>query len=243
MQDKDYFSMNNLGRLSGVDEHLSYVEGIVKKYNEKNFTWTDVRQQIDLIRRKKNDKKLNISVIGEFSTGKSTFINALLRKELLASSALQGTTVASTVIDYSEQHKIELEYLDGCSENLNYNCFRDLRKGLEHYTTNSSIAKQLKAVNVFLPADILKNNFRIIDTPGTNVTEAWHEDVTVRALQEKSDLSIIPTSAEKPAPDTMLSFVRKHLESILPQCVFVVTKLDMIRKRERDRQLAYVDET
>lgn len=239
-QDKDYFSLENLSRLSEVDEHLSYVEGIVKKYNEKNFTWTDVRQQIDLIRKKKNDKKLNISVIGEFSTGKSTFINALLRKELLASSALQGTTVASTVIDYSEQYKIELEYLDGRSEKLDYSCFGDLRKGLERFTTDSSVAKQLKAVNVFLPVDILKNDFRIIDTPGTNVTQAWHEDVTVRALREKSDLSIILTSAEKPVPDTMLSFVRKNLESILPQCVFVVTKLDMLRPRERDGQLAYI---
>lgn len=239
-QDKDYFSLNNLGRLSEVDAHLSYVEGIVKKYSEKNFAWTDVQQQIDFIRRKKNDKKLNISVIGEFSTGKSTFINALLRKELLVSSALQGTTVASTVIDYSDRHKIILEYLNGRSEKLYYNSFGELRKGLSHFTTNSSIAKQLKAVNVFLPADILKNDFRIIDTPGTNVTEAWHEDVTVRALKEKSDLSIILTSAERPVPDTMLSFVRKNLESILPQCVFVVTKLDTLRARERKQQLAYV---
>ncbi len=240
IQDKDYFSLNNLGTLSRIDEHLSFVEEIVEKYNEKNFTWKDVRQQIEFIRKKKNDKKLNISVIGEFATGKSTFINALLRKELLASSALQGTTVASTVIDYDEQYKIRLEYLNGCSETLKFTCFAELQSGLKHYTTDTSVAKQLKAVNVFLPADILKNEFRIIDTPGTNVTEAWHEDVTVRALREQSDLSIILTSAEKPVPNTMLSFMRKNLESILPQCVFAVTKLDLIRSRERERQLAYI---
>lgn len=240
IQDKEYFSLNNLGTLSRIDEHLSFVEGIVEKYSEKNFTWKDVRQQIDFIRKKKNDKKLNISVIGEFATGKSTFINALLRKELLASSALQGTTVASTVIDYDEQYKIRLEYLNGRSEMLKFTCFAELQSGLKHYTTDTSVAKQLKAVNVFLPADILKNEFRIIDTPGTNVTEAWHEDVTVRTLREQSDLSIILTSAEKPVPNTMLSFMRKNLESILPQCVFVVTKLDTIRPRERERQLAYI---
>lgn len=240
IQDKDYFSLNNLGTLSRIDEHLLFVEGIVEKYNEKNFAWRDVRQQINFIRKKKNDKKLNISVIGEFSTGKSTFINALLRKELLASSALQGTTVASTIIDYDEQYKIRLEYLNGCSEMLKFTCFAELQSGLKYYTTDTSAAKQLKAVNVFLPADILKNEFRIIDTPGTNVTEAWHEDVTVRALREQSDLSIVLTSAEKPVPDTMLSFVRKNLESILPQCVFAVTKLDLIRPRERERQLAYI---
>ena len=57
IQDKDYFSLNNLGTLSRIDEHLSFVEGIVEKYSEKNFTWKDVRQQIEFIRKKKNDKK------------------------------------------------------------------------------------------------------------------------------------------------------------------------------------------
>lgn len=255
IRNTDYFTADNLAGLSRVDEHLSFVEGIAEKYQHTKVSagnvrpgerksggdWEDIRRQLDFIRRKKNDRKLNISVIGEFSTGKSTFINALLRRELLASSALQGTTVASTVIDYSERYEIELEYLDRRSgERFSYTCFRELKKELERFTTDSSVARLLKSVNVFLPAEILKNDFRIIDTPGTNVTEAWHEDVTVRALREKSDLSIILTSAEKPVPNTMIGFVKKNLESILPQCVFVVTKLDMIRPRERDRQIAYI---
>lgn len=244
IQNTDYFSMDNIGRLSRADEHLSFVEGIMEKYQHVGNTdrdWYHICQQIQLIRRKKNDRKLNLSVIGEFSTGKSTFINALLRRELLVSSALQGTTVASTVIDYSEKYEIELEYLDGrAGKKISYNSFWEQRKGLESFTTVSSVARLLKSVKVFLPADILKNEFRIIDTPGTNVTEAWHEDVTVRTLKEESDLSIILMSAEKPVPDTMIEFIRKNLESILPQCVFVVTKLDLIRLRERERQLAYI---
>lgn len=255
VQNTDYFAADNLTGLSRVDEHLAFVEKIAGKYRytkvsagnsrpyagKQPMDWDAISRQIDLIREKKSDRKLNISVIGEFSTGKSTFINALLRRELLASSALQGTTVASTVIDYSEGYEMELEYLDGGpGEQFSYGCFQELQEELERFTTDSSVAQFLKSVNVFLPADILKNDFRIIDTPGTNVTEAWHEDVTVRALKEKSDLSIILTSAEKPVPNTMIGFVKKNLESILPQCVFVVTKLDLIRPRERDRQLAYI---
>lgn len=247
----DYFSWDNLSKLSGVDEHLSFVQGIVEKYcdagneNEssaKSFgqDWSVIRRQIDRIRKKKDDKKLNISVIGEFSTGKSTFINALLGQELLFSSALQGTTTASTVIDYSDCFEIELEYPGDClAEKIRCDSLRSLREEVGRFTT-SAAAKELKTVRIFLPADILKNEIRIIDTPGTNVTEAWHEDVTVRAIREQSDLSIVLTSAEKPVPDTMLRFVRKHLEAILPQCVFVVTKIDLVAERERERQLAYI---
>lgn len=249
-QSAEYFSLENLDKLAEVDEHLEFAEALLIKYGsqaaedsypETGVDWTDLRKQLESIRKKQDDKKLNLSVIGEFSTGKSTFINALLRKELLASSALQGTTVASAVIDYSEHHMIHLQYLDGRPEDrYQYNDFYSMKVALERFTTDPDIARNLKAVHVYLPASVLKDEFRIIDTPGTNVTEAWHEDVTIRTLKDMSDLSIVLVSAEKPVPDTMLSFVRNHLGAILPQCVFLVTKLDAIRRRERTGLLDYV---
>ena len=237
VKNNDYFSLNNLDRLAGIDEHLKFVNGLADKYHQGDL----IREQIEFIQKKRNDTKLNISVIGEFTTGKSTFINALLRKELLTSSALQGTTVASTIIDYGREYKMDLQYLSRREDqNLRYVSFEDLRKNLDRFTIDPSVAKQLKKLKVYLPIDLLKNKFRIIDTPGTNVIEAWHEDVTVRTLKEDSDLSIVLISAEKPVPNTMLHFVEKNLSSILPQCVFVVTKLDMIRQRERKQILSYI---
>lgn len=248
--EEDYFSIRNLDKLAEIDGHISFITELVGKYSRMpqnpghtgaiGCDWDLIQEQLGQIRKKMNEKKLNISVIGEFSTGKSTFINALLRRELLVSSALQGTTVASTIIDYDRRYRIHLEYLDGREERLIYLAFADLKDDLDCYTTKPAVAKLLKTVRVYLPSEILKNNFRIIDTPGTNVTEAWHEDVTVRALKKDSDLSIILISAEKPVPETMLKFVENNLTSILPQCVFVVTKLDSIRKRERVQMLSYV---
>lgn len=249
--EEDYFSVHNLDKLAEIDGHMSFIEKLVKKYSSMpqdtrqtgtvGCDWNLIQEQLRLIRKKMNEKKLNISVIGEFSTGKSTFINALLRKELLASSALQGTTVASTVMDYDSRYGLRLEYLTGKKpREMTYPAFMELKDHLEHYTTVPKEAKLLKSVGVYLPSEILKNNFRIIDTPGTNVTEAWHEDVTVRALKNDSDLSVILISAEKPVPETMIRFVEKNLTAILPQCVFVVTKLDLIRKKERMQLLSYV---
>ncbi|MCH5185008.1 MAG: dynamin family protein [Oscillospiraceae bacterium] len=206
----------------------------------QEFNWEQVRQQLDFIRKKKDDKKLNLSVIGEFSTGKSTFINALLGTELLVSSALQGTTVASTIIDYDSSYRIVLRFLDDRKErSFDFRGLSQLKNALVKYTTNASEAKQLKSVTVYLPSEILKS-FRIIDTPGTNVTEAWHEDVTIRTLKDDSDLSIILISAEKLLTTTMTNFAEKTIKEILPQCVFVVTKLDLIRQRERERQVAFI---
>lgn len=245
MDNSNYFSINNLDELSGIADHLSFAEQLIDKYSNKVTevgNWSIFKEQVMQIRKKQNDKKLNLSIIGEFSTGKSTFINALLGKELLVSSAMQGTTVASTIIDYSNHYKICIQYLDykDHREEFSFSNFEDMRDKLNHYTTEETIAKQLASVHVSLPAKVVKNNFRIIDTPGTNVTEAWHESVTIRTIKEMSDLSIILVSAEKPAPDTMLYFVQNHLSSILPQCIFVVTKLDSIRPKERQGLLDYI---
>ncbi len=242
---KDFFSVNNLDKLAEIDGHMAFIENLIEKYSRSSqdaaCDWNFAREQLSLIRKKVNEKKLNISVIGEFSTGKSTFINAFLRNDLLASSALQGTTAASTIIDYGSQYRVHLEYLSGGrEEERTYSSLSDLKEALERHTTNYLTAKQLKSVRVYLPSELLKNNFRIIDTPGTNVTEAWHEDVTVRTLQNDSDLSIILISAEKPVTETTLSFVKKHLTSILPQCVFIVTKLDLILQKEREQLISYI---
>ena len=167
IQDNDYFSLENLNELSRIEEHLDFAEELVEKYlkfaegnvleKKEDIDWQQIKKQLQLIKKKKDDKKLNISVIGEFSTGKSTFINALLRKELLASSAMQGTTVASTIIDYDSEYKVLLEYLDGTREDRKYSDFEQLKQGLEKVTTTPSIARLLKTVNVSLPAEILKN--------------------------------------------------------------------------------------
>lgn len=54
----------------------------------------------------------------------------------------------------------------------------ELKKGIAGVTTKESIAKVLKAVRIGLPSSNLHSGIRIIDTPGTNATEKWHEEVT-----------------------------------------------------------------
>ena len=254
-----YFSVANVDELAEIDQHILFIESMIRKYksfetseaaqkseqpSSTKHSWEDISNQIARIKAKKNDKLLNLSVIGEFSTGKSTFINALLGKELLASSAMQGTTVASTVIEYGSTYKLDVEYLNNMPpQSLPFTTFELLKTALQTYTTLPSIAKTLKSVHVFMPLEILHHDFRIIDTPGTNVTEAWHEDVTIRTLKESSDLSIILLSASKQLTSTFRTFVDTYLTDILPQCIFVVTKVDELRTRECKRVLSYIKTT
>lgn len=226
--------------MADIDSHIVFASTLMGKYDWEEATKSNLEKQLATIVEKQNDKMLNISVIGEFSTGKSSFINALVGYELLAVNVIQGTTVAITIIEYSEDFSITLTDFSGrCSKKV-YKSIDSLRQQLHIYTTDAAYAKNINYVTVTLPSDILKNGYRIIDTPGTNSLELWHEEITRRAIRELSDLSIILTDATQPMPVTLMSFVDNTLADSVKNCAFVANKIDRIREKERDGIIKFI---
>lgn len=240
MNEDNYFSWENFSEMTDIESHIDFASKLVGKYVWEKSTKDDLRKQLSTIVEKQNDKILNISVIGEFSTGKSSFINALVGYELLAVNVIQGTTVAITIIEYSEDYSITLtDFTDKSSRKI-YQSIDSLRQQLHVYTTDTAYAKTINYVTVTLPSSILKNGFRIIDTPGTNSLELWHEEITRRAIRELSDLSIILTDATQPMPVTLISFVENTLNDYVKGCAFVANKIDRITEKERDGIVEFI---
>ena len=236
----NYFSWENLSEMADIQSHITYATTVLNRYNWDDSIKRSLRKQLDAIVAKQNDKVLNISVIGEFSTGKSSFINALVGHELLAVNVLQGTTVAITIIEYGASYSLSLVDKNGNSTTTEYKNINYLSSALQHYTTDPSYADSISHVRVTLPSDILKNGFRIIDTPGTNSLEQWHEEITRRAINDISDMSIILVDASRPMPETLVGFVERTLGNNVKDCLFVANKIDIIRSRERNGMLQFI---
>lgn len=237
---ENYFSWDNLSEMADIQSHITYASTVLGKYNWDESIKVSLRKQLDAIIAKQKDKVLNISVIGEFSTGKSSFINALVGHELLAVNVLQGTTVAITIIEYGTSYSLSLVDKNGNSTTTEYKNVNYLSSALQHYTTDPSYADTISHVRVTLPSDILKNGFRIIDTPGTNSLEQWHEEITRRAINDISDMSIILVDASRPMPETLVGFVESTLGDSVKDCLFVANKIDIIRPRERNGMLKFI---
>ena len=237
---ENYFSWDNLSEMADIQSHITYATTVLNRYNWDDSIKRSLKKQLDAIVAKQNDKVLNISVIGEFSTGKSSFINALVGHELLAVNVLQGTTVAITIIEYGASYSLSLVDKNGNSTTTEYKNINYLSSALQHYTTDPSYADSISHVRVTLPSDILKNGFRIIDTPGTNSLEQWHEEITRRAINEISDMSIILVDASRPMPETLVGFVESTLGNNVKDCLFVANKIDIIRSRERNGMLQFI---
>ncbi len=240
LKDSNYFSWRNISEMADIDSHIAFATTLMGKYDWEEATKHRLEKQVSAIVDKQNDNLLNISVIGEFSTGKSSFINALVGYELLAVNVIQGTTVAITIIEYSEQFSITLTDFSGKSLKTIFKSIDSLRQQLHIYTTDAAYAKKIDYVTVTLPSDILKNGYRIIDTPGTNSLELWHEEVTCRAIKELSDLSIILTDSTQPMLATLVSFLDNTLGDSVESCAFVANKIDRIGEKERDGIIKFI---
>lgn len=237
---ENYFSWDNLSEMADIQSHITYATTVLNKYNWDDSVKRSLKKQLDTIVAKQNDKVLNISVIGEFSTGKSSFINALVGHELLSVNVLQGTTVAITIIEYGTSYSLSLVDKNGNPTTTEYKNINYLSSALQYYTTDPSYADTINHVRVTLPSDILKNGFHIIDTPGTNSLEQWHEEITRRAINDISDMSIILVDASRPMPETLTGFIDKTLGNSVKDCLFVANKIDIIRPRERSGMVKFI---
>ena len=235
------FRTQQMIQLADIDGHIRFIQALMGKYSFPSEQKAQLQTELKKIQDRQNEKALNMAVIGEFSSGKSSFINALLRENLLEADAIQGTTVASTLIGYSPERMFCTYGRGGKGKQTrSVENAAALAKLLAAYTSGNRKDENAQHLEVGYPSDFLQQGIRIIDTPGTNSLEQWHEDVTKEAIREQADACIILTSAEKPFPESFCRFLEDNLEDVLQTCVFVVTKIDLVPPKQQARQLEYI---
>src|SRR5581483_5615820 len=90
-----------------IADHLRFAEQVIQKSDLPSHSRTKLRERTQRIHSRQSDPNMYLAVVGEFNAGKSTFINALLREELLQTSAVVATAT-STRICYGPQVDLEV---------------------------------------------------------------------------------------------------------------------------------------
>lgn len=223
---------------------------------------------IEGLSKKSKSKDINIAVIGEFNSGKSTFINALLRERILK-EAVRPTTAAATYITRSRPHNL-LQYIFGtksyvtvafddgqsftfntsnysrCSEyiqqsyNIQTNSLNDI---INVVTAEQQVAKHVVKLHVELKTKGLPKNIVIIDTPGFNPGEINfdnHLKITEDVVAKVADMAIILMPSTLPMSATLVDFLETNIHRYIHRCVFIITKIDLIPEYERESVYEYV---
>lgn len=193
-------------------------------------------QQITDAQERIRTRRFRVAVVGEFKRGKSSFINALLGKNVLPVDVSPTTAIVSRII-YGNIPKAYLYYKDGS------NCEVEIEHLADYVTKLTEASREnadkVQEAVIEYPSVFCQNYVDLIDTPGMNDDDIMNER-TVAAL-DQIDLAIAAVSAKYPFSETECSFMVKLLESpAISQIVVAVTYMDTVRERDRERVLSYM---
>lgn len=220
-----------------VYEHISQLDKLLHEggNTEELRRW---QSEVAKLREDFETKHFRVAVVGEFNRGKTTFVNALLGKEILPADYLP-TTAAINRITYSDSPSAYIIMKDGQRKPV-------WIEELAEYVTKLSAASMEKASQIQeavleYPSLFCRNGVDLIDTPGMNDEDDMNQ-VTISRL-EGIDLAIVAVDASMPFSMTECAFTVQLLESPqICQIIIVVTKIDMIRERERQKLIDFMVE-
>ena len=204
--------------------------------SESSFPVSNYINSLGLILDKLKSDNFKVLVVGEFSTGKSTFLNAILKQSILPTDVSE-TTATINIIKYGETPKIELKYrgivneageeiVPGETEIIPF----DYDKLIE-YTTSleddfNEKSQTIEYVNIFYPTDFCKNEVELVDTPGLNSTIGFHEKTTLDYL-ENGHCAIMLLKATMLLSKSEIEYLKKF-QKYINKILFVVNKIDRL---------------
>jgi hypothetical protein len=128
---------------------------------------------LDIIERYKSNN-INIIVTGEFSSGKSTFINCVInRRDYLPSGQTECTPV---LIDIYEGEENKIIVTDSCG--TSYDVDNNSENIFKYAKYDSDCDSNIISISIPLVNSGLPERVHLIDTPGTNTSIEHHEELT-----------------------------------------------------------------
>lgn len=213
---------------AGLKYLLDDFSDVLAKIETHQELRDQILEEIGKIKEVYNSPLL-VCVLGEWSSGKSSFINALLGEDLLATTDIE-TTATITRLQYSEHEFFKVHFKDGKIETneLNESNKRYIEKFYVDYTEDQSILEKTDLVTVSLNNGFLRE-FDLADTPGYNSDNNRHTELTDRYSRCADAIIWLFTADQfgKASEVKKLSEVSKYFKPI-----FVINKIDLVKLKD-----------
>jgi gas vesicle protein len=244
--------------LQQIGKYLDTTREIVKRQIKEEKKILEFQKLIDVIKWRKNNPDLNLAVIGQFSSGKSTFINGLCRYNLLKAKNEVSTAAAAYLskgrfiqlkVVFLDDFPIEADELDYKAlqdhlERFHYHQLgdrRDLLYFIELLTANREIAASVTRLDITFPfPNDLLDDVTIIDTPGLFAGAehaTTHENITRAVIDNSADLVIFLIPAHEVMSRSLREFMADLPPYLLQRCIFIISRMDMIGTEEEREEL------
>ena len=228
-----------------LDSLCNQLYRIIETSCDRGFLPNSFIEDIGKISRKLQSQRFRVAVVGEFSQGKSTLLNALLGEEVQPVRAIPCSGVITT-LRYGQIKQVICCYKDGRQEPIS----------VEDYKTKASISKSAAVNNygdelasseieeiIFEHPDLelCKSGVEILDSPGLNE----HPDRTAitEKLLKNTDAALFLTNASRLLPERerdLIEYVRTQAtgstNKIPAENLFILVNFMDLLDTEEDRQ-------
>lgn len=179
---------------------------------------------------------IDVAVLGQFKSGKSSFINSLIGRAILPVGVTPVTTVI-TRLSHAEQERATVTFFDGSQSVIPLHRLGD-------YTAesgNPGNRKDVEVVDIELPEFKDYAGLRLVDTPGLGSVFKLHKEVSENWLPEVG-AAILAVSADRPLAAHDIELI-EDLRQYTPRIILLLTKADLLSPAQRHEVMQFFQQT
>ncbi len=176
---------------------------------------------------------MEVAITGQFSSGKSTFLNALLSRNILP-TGITPVTSKVNFINYGEEYKLKITYNSGAQEYAAIDAiadFTDQRK---------DEMNDIKYLTLYAPMDILKD-ISFVDTPGLNSQSQSDTDTTRKVLRDVGGI-IWLTLIDNAGKMSEAEVLEEYMEHFKNKSLCVLNQKDKFSQEQIETTTNYVSD-
>lgn len=192
-------------------------------------------QRAKYIENEMNDKTFRITIVGEFSAGKSTFLNALIGQDILPHSVNETTATVTYIKNVKAAdplcNKVLIEFFND-QQPLLIDMPQDAQ-GLTDYVTTMAtqlnVVEEVAAVTIHINFPYTDEPIEFVDTPGLNGVAEGHYERTRHEIQHAHmSIYLLSTRGLSQSNVQMYELLKQYQSSF----VFVMNAIDTLKQSE-----------
>lgn len=214
---------------SDAERLIARVEELVTRHGLVDF-----RPRLNILLSRLEDRSFEIAVFGRVSSGKSSFLNAILHTEVLP-VGVNPITAIPTRISFGGDVEAWVRFGTSQPTSVSLDEFR----ALVSERTNPGNERAVTRASIKLPSSRLAEGVVLVDTPGLG-SLARRGAAETMAYLPSCDLALVLVDAGSTLTEEDIATLRIIREAAIP-AVVLLSKCDLLRREDVDATTRYVE--
>ena len=229
----EYHENNSIKEIVYEDGLVGEIQKTIDKLLDEKF-YPSIQFQTILNKQLKRARyPMEVAITGQFSAGKSTFLNALLSRNILP-TGITPVTSKVNFINYGEEYKLKITYYSGAQE------YAPIESIAEFTDQRKDEMKDIKYLTLYAPMDMLKD-LSFVDTPGLNSQSQSDTDTTRKVLRDVGGI-IWLTLIDNAGKLSEAEVLEEYMQNFKNKSLCVLNQKDKLTPDQVNTTTNYVSE-